>query len=107
MTLHQNKLALESGGSIKKPGTPMPEGAGDSIAAYLKNFPYKIKVSFGKVYTPEFKEFNSWCEDNLGVKYKDWFLVGQPNNYTLYLKDTKKSMFLALKYSESIDSSNF
>ena len=59
----------------------------------------------------EFKEFNQWCEANLGTKYKDWFLAGaggvRNTKYTLYLKDTKKSMFLALKFSESIDETSF
>lgn len=101
---------LDSGGTLKAPRTPLPSGAGNSINEYLKNFPYQISVHLGKVYTPEFKEFNAWCEKNLGVKYKDWFLIGHGgmsnSKYTLWLKDTKKSMFLALKYSEAIDSTN-
>lgn len=100
------QVVLDSGGTLKKPGTPLPEGAGSSINEYMKNFPFHIRVNLGKVYTQEFKEFNAWCEANLGTKYKDWFLIGQPGRYTLWLKDTKKSMFLALKYSESIDSTN-
>lgn len=106
-TISHNRV-LDSGGTLKEPGTPLPEGAGDSIAQYLRNFPYKINVNLGKVYTAEFKEFHEWCSSNLGIKYKDWFLAGaggvRNTKYTLYLKDTKKSMFLALKYSESIDS---
>lgn len=77
-----------------------------SIADYLAGFPYRIKINFGKVYSAEFKEFNAWCEKTLGTKYKDWFLVSQTKGYTLYLKDTKKSMFIALKYSDSIDSTS-
>jgi hypothetical protein len=99
---------LDSGGSLKAPNAPMPNGSGDSIAAYMKNFPFHIKIKLGRVYTAEFKEFNAWCESNLGVKYKDWFITSQSGpstgNYTLWLKDTKKSMFLTLKFSESIDS---
>ena len=105
------KQVLDSGGTLKQPGAPLPEGAGTSIANYLKNFPYRISVNLGKVYTEEFKEFNQWCEANLGTKYKDWFLAGaggvRNTKYTLYLKDTKKSMFLALKFSESIDETSF
>ncbi len=105
MTLVYNQV-LDSGGSLKMPGTPLPDGASNSIAEYMKNFPYNIRVKLGKVYSQEFKDFNNWCEDNLGTKYKDWFLVGSPGRYTLYLKDTKKSMFLALKFSEAIDSTS-
>lgn len=105
MTLY-NKV-FDSGGTLKEPGTPLPNGAGDSIASYMKRFPYRISITIGKTYTEDFKEFNEWCLKNLGTKYKDWFLAGHGgvNNskYTLYLKDSKKSMFLALKYSDSID----
>lgn len=96
--------ALDSGGSLKEPWQQSLDS--NSINEYMKNFPFHIRVNLGRVYSAEFKEFNAWCEDNLGVKYKDWFLIGQPGRYTLWLKDTKKSMFLALKYSESIDSTN-
>jgi hypothetical protein len=107
MTTILNKVPLESGGSLKLPGTPLPSGAGDSINRYLGNFPFRIRIQLGRVYSQEFKEFNAWCESHLGNKYKDWFLTSGNNNYyTLYLKDTKKSLFLALKYSESIDSSS-
>lgn len=77
----------------------------NSIDDYLKNFPYRITVRFGKTYSPEFKEFNRFCESMLGVKYKDWFLVSGANNYTLMLKDNKKAVFLSLKYSEVVDRS--
>ena len=102
------KQVLDSGGTLKVPGTSLPVDACNSINDYLKNFPYRIRVSLGKVHTAEFKEFNQWCTANLGIKYKDWFLAGAGGTrtiqYTLYLKDSKKSMFLALKYSECIDS---
>lgn len=101
---------LDSGGSLKLPGTQLPDDARDSISEYLKNFPYKIEITVGRTYTQDFKELYSWCERNLGAKYKDWFLTGsggiQNNKYTLFLKDSKKSMFLALKFSESIDSTS-
>jgi hypothetical protein len=101
------KQVLDSGGTLKEPNAPLPAGAGDAIASYLLKFPYKINIKVGQTYTQNFKEFNAWCEKTLGVKYKDWFLIGHAgiNNptYTLYLKDSKKSMFLALKYSEIID----
>lgn len=104
------KQVLDSGGTLKEPGTPLPEGAGDSISAYLKNFPYKISINIGQTYTQDFKELYAWCNRNLGIKYKDWFLAGQGglrnSTYTLYLKDSKKGMILALKYSESIDSTS-
>lgn len=82
----------------------------DSLAVeldrYLTRFPYRIVIKAGATYTPQFKEFNTWCNENLGIKYKDWFL--SPYNrtaYRLYLRDTKYSMFLALKFSDLIDTS--
>lgn len=93
--------------NIKAPQTPLPEEFADSINEYVSNFTVKLSFIFGQVYTPEFKEFNKWCEANLGTKYKDWFLVGgggvRNTKYTLYLKNSKRSTFLALKYSEHID----
>jgi hypothetical protein len=81
--------------------------APDSITAYVKKFPYRIRIKLGRTYTNEFKEFHEYCLTTLGTKYKDWFIVtdgGTHNDtWTLWLKDDKKSMFLALKYSECID----
>jgi len=105
MTSAKYNQVLESGGTLKEPFN-IPVESANSIRDYMLSFPYHIVVNLGKVYTSEFKEFNRWCEANLGKKYKDWFLIGRPGEYTLYLKDNKRSMFLALKYSESIDNTN-
>lgn len=99
------KQVLDSGGTLKE---PLPDGESDSLAQYLKNFPYTVNINIGQTYTQDFKELYAWCTKHLGVKYKDWFLAGhggvRNSKYTLYLKDNKKSLFLALKYSESVDS---
>lgn len=110
MQPNQYNQVLDSGGTLKQPGTPLPEGAGDSLAKYIQRFPYKIEINIGQTYTEDFKELYAWCNKNLGAKYKDWFLTGhggvRNSKYTLYLKDSKKSLFLALKYSDSIDSTS-
>jgi hypothetical protein len=107
MTTILKNRQFDSGGSLKLPGTPLPEGAGDSISVYMKQFPYKLRFKAGQTYSQDFKDIHEWCLKNLGLKYKDWFLTGNGGirscSYTLYLKDSKKSMFLALKYSEMID----
>lgn len=103
----QYNRTLDSGGTLKEPGIVLSCEVTDSINEYMKRFPYKIQFRAGNTYSQDFKEIHGWCTKNLGVKYKDWFLTGNGGirncNYTLYLKDSKKSTFLALKYSESID----
>lgn len=80
---------------------------GNAVAEYLSRFPYHINVRAGPVYDSKFKEFNSWCEATLGSKFNDWFLLGtSKTTYRLHLRDSKKAMFLSLKYSDIIDSSS-
>ena len=76
-----------------------------AVAEYLQNFPYRITVRAGYTWSPQFKEFADWCESNLGVKYKDWHLTQtSKSSYTLHMKSSKWSIFLALKFSNIIDS---
>lgn len=79
---------------------------GPEASAYLKGFPYHIDIVAGQVYDPRFKEFAAWCNQSLGVKFKDWFLLSTgKTTYRLHMRDTKHSMFLSLKYSDLIEGS--
>lgn len=91
--------------NLKQPYQPHPDEFGVEFAKYMRRFPFQITVRIGKVYTPEFKEFHKWCEDNLGKKHLDWFIHARDRNrYTLFLRDSKWNMFLALKFSDIVDS---
>jgi hypothetical protein len=79
---------------------------GKEATEYISSFPYHIEVEAGPVYNETFKDFSAWCNNSLGVKFKDWFLLSTgKNSYRLYMRDTKHSMFLSLKYSNIITSS--
>ena len=92
--------------TAQMPCNPSYELGKDALA-YLRTFPYHIDIQAGHVYDAQFKEFNEWCNNTLGVKYRDWYMLGSgKRNYRLHLRDTKYSMFLTLKYSDIIVSSN-
>lgn len=74
------------------------------IEEYLSNFGYRIRLKAGYTWSAEFQEFNKWCEENLGTKYKDWFLAAGGNrHYILYVKNNKWASFLALRFAELVD----
>ena len=92
--------------SIKVPGTDTMTLSKDAID-YIKRFPYYIDVQAGHVYDAQFKDFMNWCNQTLGIKFKDWYLMNNgKQTYRLHMRDSKYSMFLTLKYSDIIIGSN-
>jgi len=70
---------------------------------YLERFDYSIKVKLGKSYSPEFKDFYSWCDSHLGVRYKDWFIVSAgKDTYTLRCRNNKWATFLVLSHVDKL-----
>jgi hypothetical protein len=75
---------------------------------YLGKFPLKVRVTLGQSYTPYFQEFHEWCSDNLGDKYKDWFLVNvSKSDYNLYIANPKWLSILALRFPDRVDIVSF
>jgi hypothetical protein len=71
---------------------------------YLERFDYAVKVKLGKVYSKEFKEFYAWCDQHLGVHYKDWFIINAGKDiYTLRCRNDKWATFLALSWFDVIE----
>lgn len=74
-----------------------------ALAEYLAKFEFKVTVKLGNSYQAEFTEFNTWCEERLGPKYKDWFLVSNGKGiYTLFCKSNKWASFLALTHVDKL-----
>ena len=74
------------------------------VLEYLAQFKYRVVVKLGHSHTDEFKEFNVWCEQRLGNKYKDWFLTSKGRGtYTLFCRDSKWASFLALSHVDKLD----
>jgi hypothetical protein len=70
---------------------------------YIAQFPYQVVVRLGGTYTDQFAEFEQWCQEHLGTKFRDWFMMSKGKGlYTLYAKDTKWSMFLVLAHVDKI-----
>ena len=93
--------------SSLKPAYQIDPALTDSISEYLKGFTHHFDISLGKAYSPEAKDFYAWCEQHLGKKYKDWFVVSNSKTtYRVWCKSSKHVTFLRLKYSESIDNAS-
>lgn len=76
-----------------------------AVATYLRKFPLKVQVTIGNHYSRAFDEFYSWCCDNLGTRYKDWFLISHhKGTYTLYVTNPKWLSILALRFPDKVDS---
>jgi hypothetical protein len=72
-------------------------------ADYLAQFPYSIKFQFGPTHGQEFQEFNRWCSEHLGNKFKDWFILSAGKGlYTLYSRDNKWATILILTHVDKI-----
>lgn len=65
---------------------------------YLNGFTERaqLKWTWGK--SSEVKECYTWCEKHLGIKYKDWFMMGD----VIHFKDTKKATFFRLTWGDII-----
>jgi hypothetical protein len=72
-------------------------------ADYLNRFDYHITVQLGPVHSVQFKQFYAWCEQRLGVKYRDWFIVsaGQ-HTYRLHHVNAKWSSILTLTWVDNL-----
>jgi uncharacterized protein YycO len=78
-------------------------GFDQAYSDYISNFDHKVTVKLGYTYTSKYKEFTEWCEDRLGIRYKDWFLTSNGKGYyTLFCRDNKWMTFLALTYVDII-----
>ncbi len=74
------------------------------VSDYLDKFVYKQNIKLGPSYGEDFKEFHAWCEERLGIKYKDWFLFPcGKNTYTLFCSSDKWAMFLALTHIDKLE----
>jgi hypothetical protein len=83
--------------SIKQPHSYQADLTKDALD-YLNSFTEKVKLNGTWAKTPEVKECYLWCEKHLGVKYRDWYLLGS----TLHFKDSKNATMFRLTWSELI-----
>ena len=78
-----------------------------AIHNYMKKFDYHIELKLGPTWSEEYKEFDQWCWDNLGEKYKDWFVMGQGGSkdirYTLHLRNSRWGVILPLRFPDLVD----
>lgn len=72
-------------------------------ADYLNRFGCSVTVQLGPVHSGQFKQFYAWCEQRLGVKYRDWFIVcvGQ-HTYRLHHVNPKWSTILTLTWVDNL-----
>ena len=87
----------ETHASIKQPDSYSAELGKDAIA-YLRGFTEKVRLKGTWARDQEVKDCYRWCEQHLGVKYKDWYMLGS----TLHFKDTKRATIFRLTWSDLI-----
>lgn len=82
------------------------EHAKDTIR-YISQFDYHIVLNVGPSYSTAFKETYTWCEQHLGTKYKDWYMLinGAKGQVVLHVNDTKWLTIFRLTFPEVIDHS--
>lgn len=108
MTDLKYKHHLDSGGSLKLPGETNTE-FGKVVHEYLKDFTYfRVEKSYAVR-----EQLYQWCAINLGVKYKDWFIIegGQKDKWwTVNIKSPKRCTLFALRWAniviDSVDKVN-
>ena len=91
--------------ALKAPGETDPE-FGKAVYDYLKDFGARIHIrtNVDIIYNREVYE---WCEQYMGVKYKDWFMVRQGTNKSnsVWIKSPKKATLFRLKWNDIIEDS--
>ena len=74
-----------------------------AYADYLEQFEYRIQLQLGPTYSNQYKEFSAWCQQRLGIKFKDWFLTSNSKGvYTVFVRSNKWASFLALTWVDYI-----
>ncbi len=91
--------------SIKAPGESNPE-FGMAVHEYLKEFGAKIHIRTD-VDIAYNREVYDWCEQYMGAKYKDWFMIRQGLNKsnTVWIKSPKRATLFRLKWNDIIEDS--
>ena len=90
--------------SLKLPNQVLDLEFARDTYQYLSRFEHHIVLNCGHSYSPKFKEVYEWCEQHLGTKHKDWFMMNQSTKVqVLHVKDTKWMTMLQLTFPEVID----
>ena len=91
--------------ALKPPGAVNPE-FGRALHDYLKDFGAKINIR-SDVDIAWHREVYDWCEEFMGIKYKDWFMVRQGLNKdnTVWIKSPKRATLFRLKWNHLINDS--
>jgi hypothetical protein len=84
--------------SIKVPGT-YTMTLGKDAMEYLQAFTEQVELKGTWQKDAGVKECYLWCEQHLGIKYKDWCMVGR----TIYFKNTKSATMFRLTWCDLID----
>lgn len=96
--LNKYNQVLDSGGTVKMPGESDPD-FGRMVTEYLRPFRcYHIKKTHKH-------ELYKWSAQNLGEKYKDWFIYeggAQDNVWVMNIRVPKRAMLFELYWTELI-----
>lgn len=81
-----------------------------TTANYIRNFDSAIRLNRNAM---QLLEVYRWCEQHLGVKYKDWFIYdvkdyafsspAHPNRCVIYIKSAKSATLFRLRWMDVIE----
>lgn len=91
--------------ALKPPHTPDPN-FGVALHDYLKQFGARINIR-NDVDIAWNREVYNWCEQYMGAKYKDWFMVRQGVNKSnaVWIRSPKRATLFRLKWNDIIEDS--
>ena len=91
--------------SLKPAGEQDPD-FGKAVYDYLKDFGAKIHIKTN-IDVAWNREVYDWCEQYMGTKYKDWFMIRQGLNKsnTVWIKSPKRATLFRLKWNDIIEES--
>lgn len=91
--------------NLKPAGEFNPE-FGVAMHDYLKQFGAKINIRTD-VDIAWNREVYDWCEQYMGAKYKDWFMVRREmsKSNSVWIKSPKRATLFRLKWNDIIEDS--
>lgn len=73
-----------------------------AVTEYLNGFKHRVKVHKNLIH---YGEIRAWCQENLGLEFKDWFWYsgGRYDEHAgLMIKDDKRYMLFVLKWGADL-----
>lgn len=88
-------------GSIKDPGSYTLTLGKDAVE-YLRGFTETVSLKSSYQKSQEVRDCYKWCDQHLGIKYKDWYMI----HSSIHFKDSKGATMFRLMWGHLITHSH-